>query len=294
MKIGSKSRWRFRSPRSHFFTGCLGPRPLRARRSKPPVGSLPQTCERIGHPQRPAAVISLARPLLFRGYRSGSGETHTARVEGAAVEKARRACDLRAHPCLGDHRMCRADEPSPPRGAGDGGYAASGPAGGLWLRARNDPAPLPLGGRHSTVFCDALATGAWTLPSAASILTGLEVGQHRVGAGRHHLREADRPLAQRLREAGYETHGFCEGGPMAAALGFDTGFDIYECDSFQNFPWQRALEALGYGDRRPEAEPPPIFSYLRGAGGRDRLAASSLNTSRRPRGNRARFDRLRP
>ena len=111
------------------------------------------------------------------------------------------------------------------------------------------------------------ATGAWTLPSAASILTGLEVGQHRVGAGRNRLGEADRPLAQRLREAGYETHGFCEGGPMGAALGFDTGFDIYECDSFQNFPWQRALEALGYGDRRPEAEPPPIFPTSEGPAG---------------------------
>ena len=112
-------------------------------------------------------------------------------------------------------------------------------------------------GDHATVFRDALATGAWTLPSAASILTGLEVGQHRVGAGRNRLGEADRPLAQRLREAGYETHGFCEGGPMGAALGFDTGFDIYECDSFQNFPWQRALAR--FEARRADA---PLFLFL--------------------------------
>lgn len=111
--------------------------------------------------------------------------------------------------------------------------------------------------RHAMVFSDATATANWTLPSAVSILTGLRVSEHQVGGSHRRLTSQHRPLSLVLAEAGYETYGFCEGGWMSADYGFAEGFDFYDCDSFQDPPWEQAVGVIR--SRKKEA---PVFLFL--------------------------------
>ncbi len=80
----------------------------------------------------------------------------------------------------------------------------------------------------------AFAPSSWTLPSHASLLTGLRPDQHGVGlAGTNVLPAAVETLAESLRDAGYETAGFSENSLVAPLTGLDQGFDTY--DSINGF-----------------------------------------------------------
>ncbi len=74
----------------------------------------------------------------------------------------------------------------------------------------------------------AYAPSPWTLPSHASLLTGLGVEQHGVGvAGRMGLRAEFTTLAERLRDAGYQTVGFSENPLVSSLFGFEQGFEQF-------------------------------------------------------------------
>jgi arylsulfatase A-like enzyme len=74
----------------------------------------------------------------------------------------------------------------------------------------------------------AYAPSPWTLPSHASLLTGLGVEQHGVGvAGRMGLRAEFTTLAERLRVAGYQTVGFSENPLVSSLFGFEQGFEQF-------------------------------------------------------------------
>ena len=65
--------------------------------------------------------------------------------------------------------------------------------------------------RDGIKFAGATSPSSYTLPSVASLLTGLWPNQHGLidnGAGenRHRLRDDTRTLATHLKEAGYHTH----------------------------------------------------------------------------------------
>ena len=111
----------------------------------------------------------------------------------------------------------------------------------------------------ATFYPHAISTGAWTLPSHASIFTGLHSFEH---GARVHKREKDGKIWTQLirlnknlpslpgvfREAGYSTHGFvCNVVYLKEKWGFGNNFDQYEVIKYKTvasvelhkklFPW---------------------------------------------------------
>ena len=74
----------------------------------------------------------------------------------------------------------------------------------------------------------AYAPSPWTLPSHASLLSGLGVVDHGVGVrGRVVLPSEVETLAERLQAAGYQTAAFSENALVSGDFGFDQGFDRF-------------------------------------------------------------------
>ena len=77
-------------------------------------------------------------------------------------------------------------------------------------------------------YVNAFAPSPWTLPSHATLFTGLGPGEHGVGLqGRIDLAEHLPTLAERLAAAGYETVGFSENPLIVEQLGFTRGFENF-------------------------------------------------------------------
>ena len=85
--------------------------------------------------------------------------------------------------------------------------------------------------KEGVLFEQAYATVPLTLPSHASILTGLyppETGIHNNGRG--HLKESFATLAESLRGQGYETGAFVGSIVLPARTGLSNGFQMYDDD----------------------------------------------------------------
>ena len=75
------------------------------------------------------------------------------------------------------------------------------------------------------LYTRAYAPSPWTVPSHASLFTGLAIDDHGVGLhGRVVLPETATTLAERLGDAGYETAAFSENALISGDFGFDQGF----------------------------------------------------------------------
>jgi len=94
---------------------------------------------------------------------------------------------------------------------------------------------------EGVLYEHAYATSSWTLPSHASILTGLLPMQHgaqtvpgkpvgRLGYGVRPLSDRFTTLAERFREAGYRTGAVVGGPALGRELGMSQGFEIFEDD----------------------------------------------------------------
>ena len=82
----------------------------------------------------------------------------------------------------------------------------------------------------STVFERAYAASCWTVPSHATLFTGMEPAEHRVGGEQASLDAVEAPtLAQRLADAGYATAGVSANPWVGPAFGFDRGFEQFHC-----------------------------------------------------------------
>ena len=132
----------------------------------------------------------------------------------------------------------------------------------------------------------AYAQAPWTLPSAASYLTGREPGELYRSREAGVVIPADVPsLAERMRAAGYRTAAYVANPTLFSAAGFDRGFDTYwlppaKIESLARpgddvvervTPWLRA-----YG----EAE--PYFLYLHFVDPHDPYASPDTQGSRSP------------
>ena len=105
---------------------------------------------------------------------------------------------------------------------------------------------------HAQVFDDALADSNWTLPSTATLLTGLATRQHGLLAFPAALGPTTPTLAERLSAEGYDTLAFTDGGFVGPTFGFDRGFDRFVVDADQVPDWRPALDHLARrGDDRP-------------------------------------------
>jgi arylsulfatase A-like enzyme len=84
-------------------------------------------------------------------------------------------------------------------------------------------------GAESLTFENAFAPASWTVPSHASMLTGLEPHQHGAGHASPSapLGTGFPTLAELLAEAGYRTLAFTAGGLMSRRSGLDRGFQVW-------------------------------------------------------------------
>ncbi|MFO8006477.1 MAG: sulfatase, partial [Candidatus Brocadiia bacterium] len=81
--------------------------------------------------------------------------------------------------------------------------------------------------RGSILFERAIASAPWTLPSHASLFTGLHPSQHGADDVSLYLHERHRTLAERLSGAGYRTAAFCAHNAwFSAAAGLARGFQL--------------------------------------------------------------------
>ena len=81
--------------------------------------------------------------------------------------------------------------------------------------------------RQGVTFRRFFAASNYTLPSHMTLFTGLDPEEHGVYRGVVSLAPEVRTLAEVLRQAGYRTQAFHEGGYVAPRFGFERGFDEY-------------------------------------------------------------------
>ena len=79
----------------------------------------------------------------------------------------------------------------------------------------------------ATVYTNAYSTAPWTLPTHASIFTGLFASKHRAGVIDDVLSESWQTLAEQFRRSGYRTAGFVGGSMASSSFGMAQGFDFY-------------------------------------------------------------------
>jgi arylsulfatase A-like enzyme len=81
---------------------------------------------------------------------------------------------------------------------------------------------------EGAVYERAYAPAPWTVPSHASLFTGLLPSAHGTDAGHLHLDDSLTTLAESLHAAGYHTLGYTENPWVGKEYGFYQGFDHYE------------------------------------------------------------------
>ena len=81
---------------------------------------------------------------------------------------------------------------------------------------------------QATLFQWAFAQAPNTPPSQASILTGLYPTTHGRIGNNQLISDEVITLAEVLRDSGYETAAFVDGGLMSGRYGYDQGFDVYD------------------------------------------------------------------
>ena len=115
---------------------------------------------------------------------------------------------------------------------------------------------------ESTRFEWAQVPGTWSLPSHASLLTGVYPTVHKATAHEARL-SADVPfIAEELKKVGYKTALFSSNGYVSSKWGFDRGWDMYRNFIRESLPngadylWKTAKPWVLANQKRPE------FIYL--------------------------------
>lgn len=94
--------------------------------------------------------------------------------------------------------------------------------------------------QDAVVFDRAIAPSSWTRPSMTSLLTSAPVRSHQMEDGTGLLRSGVTTIAERFREAGFESAAFVTNPLMLSHYGFDQGFS-----SFDDTLARQAVAALG-------------------------------------------------
>lgn len=116
--------------------------------------------------------------------------------------------------------------------------------------------------RQGLLFLNAFSTAPWTVPSHASMFTGLYTSQHHANWDSPYLRNEFVTLAERLTKAGYATAGFSENPYVGAGNGFAQGFGEFH-ETWRRPILERALNtALRPFVRRDEREYAPRTTSL--------------------------------
>jgi len=109
--------------------------------------------------------------------------------------------------------------------------------------------------QHALSFRNARSSAAWTLPSTASILSGLQPGQHGATDQDRMLPRALETLPERLQRAGYRTAAITDGNFLTPEFGLDQGFEWFRHYHHGEWDLDRSLAAarafLEQDDGRP-------------------------------------------
>lgn len=115
----------------------------------------------------------------------------------------------------------------------------------------------------STRFESAWAPSPWTLPSTTSIHTGLHPLRHGMRQSGDVLGAEARPVAERLREAGWHTGGFSHNVAVSPRHGFDQGFDAFTHNTGKVLGYPNARRMTKAASTWMAALPSgPAFVYL--------------------------------
>ncbi len=121
------------------------------------------------------------------------------------------------------------------------------------------PAMGALAGR-STVFWDAESAAGWTIPSVATLMTGMH--PERLYSARGYLPSWAPTLAERLRAAGYRTHAVVDNTLLEPRTGFADGFESFFQRSALRFAFTfPGLRLLPTSWREELREQLPVFYY---------------------------------
>jgi len=82
-------------------------------------------------------------------------------------------------------------------------------------------------GREGVRFQQMISTSSWTLPSHASLFTGLFPSTHGATDENRLLASRHRLLAEYMKDAGYRTAAFCTNPWVSPQTGFGRGFDLF-------------------------------------------------------------------
>jgi len=114
----------------------------------------------------------------------------------------------------------------------------------------------------ATRFEWAQVPGTWSLPSHASLLTGVYPSVHKAVAHEARLSKDVSFIAEQMKKAGFQTAMFSSNGYVSAKWGFDRGWDAYRNFIRENLPnsadylWKIAKPWVLGNIRKPE------FAYL--------------------------------
>ena len=89
---------------------------------------------------------------------------------------------------------------------------------------------------ESYLFTRSLSASTWTLPSTATLLTGLLPAQHGLLSIHRRLTPDADTLAERLARLGYRTAAITDGGFVDTHWGFSQGFERYDATAGE--PWE--------------------------------------------------------
>lgn len=111
----------------------------------------------------------------------------------------------------------------------------------------------------ATVFTRASSTTSWTLPSHASIFTGLYPAEHGAGVSRDRIARSFETLAERLSRR-YVTSAFVGGALLRQRYGTGQGFGVYLVPPQWELPGRTLVD--GAIDLLAAAEDLPLFLFV--------------------------------
>ena len=127
-------------------------------------------------------------------------------------------------------------------------------------------------GAEGIVFEQAYTHSSWTLPSTASLLTGLLPHEHRLARSTTHedqfgkLAPGTPTLASRLAADGYRTAAFINNTFLTPELGLNKGFERYDYRGATNYAHRSAKstveEAMKWLDEGPAEQPTFLLVHL--------------------------------
>ncbi len=107
-------------------------------------------------------------------------------------------------------------------------------------------------------YAHAYANASWTLPSHATLFTGLAPQIHGVGWGRLVAPDSLDMLAEKLQRAGYDTFGFSENPWVSPTFKLTQGFDHFTMSNGTEGELQETVREL-VRERRPDR---PFFLFV--------------------------------